>query len=145
MSIRGNLLLDKRGITGVGSVEDVIDFLERALLGLRDEEPDDESLDGAPAGENDVQLPLDRVQSDWVCELVDQHGGGERHVGEGHALGTHLKGEDFDRVQCLEGRNTECEDGIEQEDEADKGFARGIRVGLVIDGYRSNGSNPEKG
>jgi len=57
LRVGGEPLLNKRRVPRVRRVEDVIDLLERAVLGLRDEEPDDESLDRAPAGKDDVQLP----------------------------------------------------------------------------------------
>lgn len=71
------------------------------MLGFRNEHPDNESLNGTPDDEDDVELPLDVLQGDGVSELVDQHGSGKRQIREGHALSAHLEGQDFDGVKSL--------------------------------------------
>ena len=97
----------------VAVVRTIKAYLESAVLSLGNEEVDNSSLDRAPDDEDNVELPLDVLESDRVRELVDQHGRCEGQVRESHALGTHLEGKDLDRVQSLERGDTESEDGVE--------------------------------
>lgn len=159
--IGGNLLLDERSLAGVGAVEDIVDFLlnintafrleaekthlEGSVLGLGNEHVDDSSLNRAPDREDDVELPLDVLQSNGVRKLVDHHGDGEGQVRESHSLGADLEREHLNRVQSLERRNTESVDGVEDEDECDERVAGGIGTSLLLHGDCNNGGSPDEG
>lgn len=57
-------------------------------------------------------------------------------TGESHALGTHLKGEHFDRVESLHGRPAGRVAGLEDEDKNEDSSANGRRhlgLGGVFD------------
>lgn len=103
-----------------------------AVLGLGHHEVDDASLDETPDHENEVALPLDVLQSNGEAELVDKRADADEQAGEGHALGTHLEGEDFDGVESLHGRPAERIDSLEDVDEGHSGGAGrfGVSAGL---------------
>lgn len=87
-----------------------------AVLSLGDEHPDEASLDNTPDHEDEVGLPFDVVKSDWETELVDEGSSGDEHVRESHSLGTHLEGENFDRVECLHRSPAKGVDSLEDVD-----------------------------
>lgn len=87
-----------------------------AVLGLGDKDPDEASLDNTPDHEDKVSLPCNIGKSDWETELVDESSSGDEHVREGHSLGTHLEGEDFDRVERLHGGPAKGVDSLEDVD-----------------------------
>lgn len=72
--IQGDLALLQRGLGGVLLVEDVVQLLEGAVLGLWDEEIDDDGLDGVPDGEDDVGAPANLLHGNRPGELVEKHG-----------------------------------------------------------------------
>ena len=72
VGIELQLLLLGGSLAGVGRGEDGIKFLECAVLGLGDEEVDDDSLHGAPHTEDDVSLPADVLEGDRESKLVDK-------------------------------------------------------------------------
>lgn len=122
-----------------------VTHLERSVLSLRDEYPDNEGLDRAPDDKYNVELPPDLLQGNRVSELVDQHGGCKRQVRESHALGAHFEGQYFDRVQSLDRGDTEGENGIEEEYEGDEGVTGRVCMGLRLFGHGHSGGNPDKG
>src|SRR5690606_38304563 len=78
------LLLLGRELPGVGSLEDLIQLLESAALGFRDEEVDNSGLDRATNDEDEVSLPLDLLKGNGPSELVEETGGVNSEGGEGH-------------------------------------------------------------
>lgn len=63
--------------------------------------------------ENDVGSPSDVVKGNWDTELVDEESGRSEQVGEGHSLGAHLEGEDFDWVESLHWSPSERVEALE--------------------------------
>ena len=145
LAIVGQLLLHERGVPRVWRIENVVDFLQRAVLGLWDEEPNNKCLDGAPASKDNVQSPANVFQGDGVRELVDQYGCSQRKLAECHALGTYLEREHLDWIESLEGRDTKGEDGVEQDNHCDKGIASRNAVVLVLIRNSANSTGPDKG
>jgi len=123
-------VVDERSLDGVLGLEDAIELLKRAVLGLGHHEVEDGRLHKVPDDEDDVGLPLDLLESDGPRELAHHAAGVDGERGEGHALGTHLEGEDFDGVQGLERGETNGVDGAEDEDHGDGCLGRGL-VGLA--------------
>ena len=119
-------------------------YFKSTVLRLRNKHPHHKRLNRAPDHEHNIQFPLDVLQRNWVRELVDQHGRGEGEVGERHALGAHLEGEDLDGVQGLEWGDAEGEDGVEEEDEGDEGVARGGGARLLLHGDGHDGRDPDE-
>lgn len=64
-------------------------------------------MDSAPDDEDNICLPSDILQRDGPSKLVDETSNVNGQAGETHALGTHLKGEDLDRVKSLKRSETE--------------------------------------
>ena len=114
-------------------------YFKSTVLRLRNKHPHHKRLNRAPDHEHNIQFPLDVLQRNWVRELVDQHGRGEGEVGERHALGAHLEGEDFDGVQRLQRGDTDGVDSAEEEDHRDSGLG-GRAVGLVTAGKLRRGN-----
>lgn len=71
LAIQLQLLLLRRRLARIPRIKDLIQLLQRAVLGLRHDEVDDEGLDGAPDAEDDVRLPLDVGEGDGEAELGD--------------------------------------------------------------------------
>jgi len=90
--IHSHPLLLGRVLSWVLSREDFVQFLESAVLGLRNEEVDDGGLEEIPNDEDDISLPCDLLQRDGPSELVDETSSADGEVGECHTLGAHLKG-----------------------------------------------------
>lgn len=59
LRVHCKLLLLGRMFSGVLSGKDLVQFFERAILGLGDEEVDDGGLEEIPNDEDDVCLPCD--------------------------------------------------------------------------------------
>lgn len=137
-------MVNERVLDRVLGLENVVKFLESAVLGLGHHEIEDRRLDGVPADEDDVGLPADLGEGDGPGELVEKTAGVDGESGESHALGAHLEREDLDGVQCLEGRETNGVDSAKDEDHSDGG-AGGIAVGLaglVVDTGRGCHADP---
>lgn len=138
-------MVDERSLDGVLGLEDAIELLEGAVLGLGHEEVEDGRLDGVPHHEDDVGLPLDLGEGDRPGELVEHAAGVDGEGGEGHALGAHLEGENFDGVQGLERGETDGVDGAKDEDHGDGGagcIAVGL-AGLAVEGGGGGNANPD--
>jgi hypothetical protein len=113
---KSDLVVDQRSLDRVLGLEDAIELFESAVLGLGHHEVEDGRLHEIPDDENDVSLPLDVLESHGPRELTEHATGVDGKGGEGHALGTHLEGEDLDGVQGLERGETDGIDGAEDED-----------------------------
>lgn len=87
MLVEGDLALLQAGLGGVLCVEDVVELLEGAVLGLGDEEVDDDGLDGVPDDEDDVRVPADALHGDGPRELVEEHGCAQTSVKNEEELG----------------------------------------------------------
>lgn len=72
--VQGDLALLERGLGGVLLVKDIVELLKGAVLGLRNEEVDDNGLNCIPDGEDDVSAPANLLHGDWPSELVEKHG-----------------------------------------------------------------------
>jgi len=139
-----------RSLDGVLGVEDLVQLLEGAVLGLWDPEVDDGRLDAAPDGEDDICVPPDLLHGHWPSELVEEISGCDGETGESHSLGAHLEGEDLDRVQSLEGREADGVHGTEDEDEGQASSSSGgvgtsvrtRRDGLCVQGRRDGHAEP---
>lgn len=75
-------------------------------LGLGNEPPNDKGLNGVLHGEDDVGLPADSIERNGPGKLVQEATQVDGQRGEGHALGTHLERQNFDREKGLERRDT---------------------------------------
>ena len=112
---------------------------------LWDKQPNDEGLDGAPASKDNIKPPADLLKSNGIRKLVDQHSRLERHVGEGHTLGTHFERKDLDGVQGLERGDTKGEDGVKQKDERDESIACRLAASVVLGRNGANGISGNDG
>lgn len=121
ISINAQSLLCDRCLDRVGTVENLIQLLQRTISGFGDEEPYDCRLNRTPNGKDDVGFPADLLHGDGPCELVQETGGCDGETGESHSLGAHFEGENFDGVESLERCETDRVDGTEDEDESEGG------------------------
>lgn len=116
-----------------------------AILGLRDKDVDDSSLDQTPDHEDDVGLPLDLLQGDGETELVDERTDGGEHVREGHSLSAHLEGEHLDGVKGLEWGPAERVDGLEDVDHGNRGGTGRLVTLLLLDTCGGGDTDPAEG
>lgn len=144
-SINLDLLLGERSVPGVASLEDLVELLKSAALGLGDEEVDDEDLEGTPRNEDDVGLPSDLLKGNGPGELVEETSSVDGERGEGHTLGTLLEGEDLDGVEGLERSETNGVEHAEHEDEADSGAGSGSVASVEVDTGGDGNGNPDEG
>jgi hypothetical protein len=96
----------------------MVEFLKSSVLGLRDEEVEDDGLHDTPNAEDDVGLPSNVLQSDRNTKLHDKHGSVGEEGAEGHALGSHLVAENLNGVESLKGSPA---NGVEDLEEVDPG------------------------
>lgn len=73
-----------------------------SVLGLGDEEVENDGLNDTPDTEDNVGLPGNVLQSDGDTKLHDKHGSVGEEGAEGHTLGSHLVAENLDGVESLE-------------------------------------------
>ena len=62
VAIEGQLLLLEGSLGGVARIEDLIKFFESTVLGFWNEEVDNDGLDSAPDGEDDIGPPFDGLE-----------------------------------------------------------------------------------
>jgi hypothetical protein len=124
-----NLVVNKRVLNRVLRLKDLIQLLKSPVLRLRHHKVKDRRLHRVPHHENNVSLPLDLGESNRPGELVEHAAGVDGQGREGHSLGAHLEGEDFDGVEGLQGRDSDRVDGAEDEDHGDRG------AGCVLVGF----------
>jgi hypothetical protein len=103
--------------------ENEIQLFQGSLLRLGEQEVEHNKLNRIPNREDNVRLPTDLFQGDWPGELIEKIAGIDRQSGESHSLGTHLEGQYFDRVQSLQGSDTDGEDCAKQEDHGDRSLS----------------------
>jgi hypothetical protein len=124
-------------LDGVVRREDVVKLLKSAILGLGDEEVEDDGLADTPDAEDNVGLPRDVLESNRDTELHDKHSGIGEERAEGHTLGSDLVTEDLDRVEGLERSPTNGVEDLEEVDPGQNSLAdRGsdcIGLGLVVE------------
>ena len=115
----GESFLGRRCLDRIASCENLVKLLQGAALGLRNEDPDNKHLDGVPDGEYNICLPTNPAHGDGPGELVEKTGGIDGEGRERHTLGTHFKGQNFNRIQGLERGDTDRVAGTEYEDECE--------------------------
>ena len=117
LRVHCKLLLLGRMLPRVLRRKDLVQFFKSAILGLRDEEVDDSGLEEIPDDEDNVCLPRNGLERYRPGELIDQTSSTDGEVGESHALGAHFKGQDLDRVECLQGSEAK---GVYEAENIDK-------------------------
>lgn len=137
--------MNKRVLNRVPRLENLVQFLKSAVLSLGHHEVKHSRLDRIPNNKDDVSLPLDVSQSDRPSELVEHAARVDRQGRKGHSFRAHLEREHFDRVQCLQRRDSERVDGAEDEDHGDRGFGRALVcfAGLAKEGGRGRHADPD--
>ena len=73
--VQRHFLDHQRRLPRVLGLEDLVQLLEGAALGLDEKEEDDRGLDQAPTDEDEVELPADVLDGDGQPELVHHEGG----------------------------------------------------------------------
>jgi len=108
------------GVDGSGKVllggltiEECSGFLEGKILGLDDEEVEEDKLEGEPAAVDNVVLPGDGTKSDGVNVLVEDKREGDTEVEDVEALGTECVGQDLNGVGDNKGSKCDIVSGIE--------------------------------
>ena len=66
-------------------------------------------------------------------------------IRERHALGSHLKAQHLDRIQCLQWRKANGEDTIKQKYHRNESTAGGFRTGVLLDLGGDKETNPDQG
>lgn len=129
------LLLGRGAVIMDGDLfaEGDVDVLERALLGLGEEEEDVDPVDGGDADQDEEELPLDDFEGDGACDQDDDAGRVQADHADGHALRPDVRREDLGQVQVLRGVDEGRPEEDEEEDEEDGGpLARDVGGAEVL-------------
>ena len=110
--LSGSVTTDKSSLT----VEVLGNLLKRSVLGLDVEEPDNDKLNGQPAAVDDVVLPSNGVEGDWVDVLVEEERNVDHQEHESHTLGTEVVWENLASVTDEETRPGHVVEGVVDED-----------------------------
>jgi hypothetical protein len=135
-----------------GGRKDEVKFLESSVLGLGDEEVENDGLDDTPDAEDNVGLPGNVLQSDGDTELHDKHSSVGEERAECHTLSSHLVAENLDGVESLERSPADRVEDLEEVDPGQDSLADWgsdsvnlllvVKIGDVGDGGRDSDTNP---
>jgi len=135
------LLLSKSssGVTtnaSILTIEVLGNLLKWGVAGLDEEEVDDDKLNGEPAAVDNIVLPLNVLESNWVDVVVEEESQVDEHEHDGHTTSTDLEWENLDGVTDKETGPSQVVTGIVEEDESDDGVtgSLGAVVGSVLGG-----------
>lgn len=106
---------------GIFSVEMLGNFFQRSVSRLDVEDVDHDKFDGEPDAVDNVVLPADVSQGDWVDVLVEEEGGVDHEEHDGHTLSTDVVREDFDGVANQHTGPSPVVEEVVDVDEADDG------------------------
>ena len=125
-ALQHNFRLPYRSLHSIPAAENLRQLLERAVLGLDEEEVDERELEAVPEDEEEVVLPARAREGDARDERVVEARDVDPEVVEAHALGARLVPQALDRVQALQRGVAGGEDEAEDEDDGDLGL--GLRA-----------------
>lgn len=122
--------------TGILTVKVLGNLLKRSVAGLDKEEVDKGEFDGEPHAVDNVVLPSNVVERNWVDVVVEEEGQVDKEEHDGHTTGTDLEWENLDSVTDKETRPGQVVAGIVEEDEGDDGVTGGLGsvLGSVLGG-----------
>jgi len=108
---------------GIVTIEVPGDFLERRVTSLDEEEVNDNQFDSQPAVVNDVVLPGDVADGNWVDVVVEEESTVDEKEHDSETLGTNLERENFDGVTDEKTGPSQIVGSVVKVDHSDDGAA----------------------
>jgi len=118
---------------GFLTVEEGCGFLQSSVLGLDDEEVEEDTLEEEPDNIDEIVFPCNSIKSNRVDVLVEDERKGNGEVEDGEALGAELVWQNLDSVGHDERGEGEIVRGVVQEDERNDGVGGGLVFCLRVD------------